>query len=148
MAKEGSPSSLIAKLYKLSCQEWTDLCRAVLALGHARRQLPHLKAAEIQQDPSSRTAPPSGLALPTNTATLIARVTWAIPRAAKMVPWRSDCLVQTKAGQNWLKRQGVPSTIRLGSRKLPGGKMDAHAWLVCEGEVVTGGDISTFVPFR
>ena len=78
----------------------------------------------------------------------IARVTWAIPRAARCLPWRLDCLVQAKAAQNWFKQYGIQSEIQLGARKLPNGQMDAHAWLVCEGEIVTGDDISSFVPFR
>jgi hypothetical protein len=78
----------------------------------------------------------------------IARITWTIPRAARIVPWRSDCLVQAQAAQNWFKRYGIQSEIQLGARTLPDGRMEAHAWLVCEGEIVTGGDITSFTPFR
>ncbi|WP_223428716.1 lasso peptide biosynthesis B2 protein [Tateyamaria pelophila] len=139
---------MLSKLRQLNWQQWSDLCVAVITLGRARLKLPHFKAAELQelqnaQGQTSRSAPPAQ-----QVATRIARVTWAIPRAAKFVPWRSDCLVQAQAGQNWLKRYSIKSKIELGARKSSNGQMDAHAWLICDGEIVTGGDITTFVPFR
>jgi hypothetical protein len=148
MGQVERPPSLPSKLLHLSSQQWPDLLRAAFALGRARLQLPHIKAADLQQmknvqEQINHTACPAP-----QVADWIARVTWAIPRAAKFVPWRSDCLVQAQAGHNWLSRQNIQSTFELGARKLPNGKMDAHAWLICEGEIVTGGDISTFVPFR
>lgn len=147
-ALAGRQTSLASRLLHLSWQQWADLFTAALALGKARLQLPHIKAADLQQrknvqDQIEHTASPAP-----HVADWIARVTWAIPRAAKFVPWRSDCLVQAQAGHNWLSRQNIQSTLELGARKSPDGKIDAHAWLMCEGEIVTGGDISTFVPFQ
>jgi len=148
MAQVERPTSLASRLLHLSWQQWADLFRAALALGKARLQLPHIKAADLQQRNSAQDQIKHAAGPAPHVADWIARVTWAIPRAAKFVPWRSDCLVQAQAGHNWLSRQNIYSTLELGARKLPNGKMDAHAWLMCEGEIVTGGDISTFVPFR
>jgi hypothetical protein len=148
MAKEWRPSRTISKLSQLTWREWTDLFRAVLALGQARLRLPSLEAAQLMQiqiapEKSAQSVSPNA-----QLADSIARVTWATPKAARIVPWRSDCLVQARAAQSWLKQNGIQSEIKLGARKLPNGQMEAHAWLVCEGEIVTGGDITSFVPFR
>lgn len=148
MAQVERPIPLPSRLLQLKWQQWADLSRAALALGKARLQLPHFKAADLQQRKNVQKQIKHAACPAPHVADLVARVTWAIPRAAKFVPWRSDCLVQAQAGHNWLSRQNIHSTLELGARKLPNGKMDAHAWLMCEGEIVTGGDISTFVPFR
>ncbi|MCV2877661.1 lasso peptide biosynthesis B2 protein [Sedimentimonas flavescens] len=71
----------------------------------------------------------------------------AISRAARIVPWRSDCLVQARAAQAWLTGEGIASQIRLGARRLPDGAFGAHAWLVCGQDIITGGDVSEFQPF-
>jgi hypothetical protein len=37
-----------------------------------------------------------------------------IPRMARLVPWRSDCLVQATAAQCWLRQKGVPTHLHIG----------------------------------
>ena len=148
MADHRRPSRIVSKLLRLGWREWTDLFRAVLALGKARLQLPSLDVAQVLQRPITPWKTGQGTSPAPQIADGVARVAWAIPRAARFVPWRSDCLVQAQAGQNWLKRYGIQSEIQLGARKLPGGQMDAHAWLVCDDKIVTGGDITSFAPFR
>jgi hypothetical protein len=148
MADHRRPSRTVSKLLRLGWREWADLFRAVLALGKARLQLHLLDAAQILQSPITPGKTGQGASPAPQFADGIARVAWAIPRAARFVPWRSDCLVQAQAAQNWLKEHGIQSEIQLGARKLPGGQMDAHAWLVCDDKIVTGGDITSFAPFR
>ena len=138
----------ISKLLQFSSQERADLVRAVMALGKARLQLRYIDMTQFQQNQASREKTVQNASPAPQAVKLIERVTWATPRAARFVPWRSDCLVQAKAARNWLKRHGVQSEIQLGARKLTDGRMDTHAWLVCEGEIVTGGDITSFAPFR
>lgn len=139
---------LVSKLARLNARQCRDLALAVIYLGRARIQLPTLDAVQVRQrKPGKRSAHP----VDTNhahAAQIIARVQWAVPRAAKHVPWRSDCLVQATAGQNWLQKHNILSEIDLGARRLPNGALDAHAWLKCQDQVITGGDITTFVPFR
>lgn len=79
---------------------------------------------------------------------IVDRVAWAIPRAAEIVPWRSDCLRQAYAAQTWLARNGVASSIRFGAKKTPTGQLSAHAWLIAGGHVVAGGNISDFAAFN
>lgn len=73
-------------------------------------------------------------------------VEFFIPRLAFRVPWRADCLVQAMAGQRWLKAKCIASDIAIGTAKLPSGDFESHAWLVCSGRIVLGGDISRFTP--
>jgi hypothetical protein len=77
-------------------------------------------------------------------AALLARVSYVLPRISVRLPWRSDCLVQAIAGQNWLARRGLPSEIRIGVERPESGPFGAHAWLVHEDAVITGGDISRY----
>ncbi len=74
------------------------------------------------------------------------RVAFTIPRVARRVPWRADCLVQALAGQHWLRIEGVASEITVGTARTPDGGFEAHAWLHRDGRVILGGDISRYQP--
>jgi len=69
---------------------------------------------------------------------------WAARRLCRLayvmshlVPFAS-CLTRAQACQVLLARRGLASTLCLGVRPSGAGRMIAHAWLVCDGEVVTG----------
>ena len=62
-----------------------------------------------------------------------------VGRAARLVPFAS-CLTQAVAGQVLLARRGIASDIQLGVRRGRKGRLKAHAWLICEGRIVLGGD--------
>lgn len=66
--------------------------------------------------------------------------------AARLVPWRSDCLVQAMAAQRWLRREGRQTQLVIGVHKDPAGRFEAHAWLRCGMVTVTGGDVARFTP--
>lgn len=72
------------------------------------------------------------------------RVAYVLPRIARRLPWRSDCLIQAIAGQNWLASRGMASEIRIGVERPEDGTFGAHAWLACGDQIVTGGDISRY----
>lgn len=74
------------------------------------------------------------------------RVAFFILRIARRVPWRSDCLVQALAGQQWLQAEGIASEIVVGTAKAPGGSFESHAWLRHHERILLGGDISRFAP--
>ena len=74
----------------------------------------------------------------------LARIAYVLPRLSDRLPWRSDCLIQAIAAQNWLGRYGLASEIQIGVENPADGSFAAHAWLVCEGSIVTGGDISQY----
>jgi hypothetical protein len=74
------------------------------------------------------------------------RAAFFIPRMAKRVPWRSDCLVQALAGQAWLAAGGIASEIRVGVGKPDAHLFEAHAWLIAGGHVLLGGDVTRYHP--
>lgn len=77
-------------------------------------------------------------------AATLARIRYVIPRLSDRLPWRSDCLIQAIAAQNWLAALGAQSEIQIGVEKPEDGQFGAHAWLVSGGEIVTGGDIAQY----
>lgn len=78
---------------------------------------------------------------------LVDRVAFAIPRAARRVPFRSDCLIQALAARRWLHRRGIAARVTIGVKPHGTGRLDAHAWLEAGGRIVTGGDIADYSPF-
>ena len=55
----------------------------------------------------------------------------------RYTPWRSLCLEQALAARWLLWRRGLPTTLHLGVAKQ-GDQLTAHAWLECDGVLVTG----------
>ncbi len=77
----------------------------------------------------------------------IDRISYVLPRISDRLPWRSDCLVQAIAAQNWLSGHGAASEIQIGvehPRDAENGEFGAHAWLLYKEQVVTGGDIERY----
>lgn len=74
----------------------------------------------------------------------LARISYVLPRLSDRLPWRSDCMIQAIAAQNWLSAYGAASEIQIGVENPRGGKFGAHAWLMHDGVVVTGGDITRY----
>ncbi len=66
--------------------------------------------------------------------------------AARLVPWRADCLVQAMAAQRWLGGERRATELVIGVHKAAGGRLEAHAWLRCGAVTVTGGDVARFTP--
>lgn len=71
---------------------------------------------------------------------LRARVSWAVTRAARYTPWDSKCLAQALAAKWILKRYGVGAELFFGVARDDQSKLIAHAWLVQEGQILTGGE--------
>jgi hypothetical protein len=135
--------SYLVRLLRMRRQDWADILRAAWHLGQARHKLGRLDPRSFRPSmPSGSTASQRAIA-----PQQLDRISRAIGRAARVVPWRSDCLVQAEAGRRWIAALGGTAEIRLGARKGPDNRLDAHAWLLCGGVTVTGGDISRYVPF-
>jgi hypothetical protein len=66
------------------------------------------------------------------------RVRSALGAAARNVPWKAVCLTQAIAAKAMLARRGQGAAFHLGARIDPNGKLIGHAWLVCDGVIVTG----------
>lgn len=77
---------------------------------------------------------------------LVSRVAFLIPRIAKRMPFRTDCLVQALAAQEWLEAEGVASRVVIGVGTEKEEPFGAHAWLLFGEDVVTGGNVHKFAP--
>ena len=131
----------ISRASRLSLQQWADLFIAVLEVASARVALGRRSAEDLLKEAQGDGAPQ----LCVKVGSRVQRISWAVPVAAARVPWRSDCFIQAMAARRWLTRNGVPTELKIGVRKDPIAGFEAHAWLIAEGQVVTGGDISRFV---
>lgn len=91
----------------------------------------------------TRAAPSASPAL---TPQLIAQ---AVDRARRGVPGIYKCLPVAYTGHLLLHHYGHPSTVQVGVARDAEGKVEAHAWVECEGRVLLGElpDLSRFVPF-
>ena len=77
------------------------------------------------------------------------RVQWAIDAAHRRLPWTVKCLATALAANRLLALRGVASELWLGVRTNERKTMDAHAWLIAEGCVVTGRyEKETYQPLR
>ena len=65
-------------------------------------------------------------------------IAWAVAAATRLVP-RASCLTQALAARAMLLSEGLPSSLHLGVAKTEKGALEAHAWLECQGKIVTGG---------
>ncbi len=73
----------------------------------------------------------------------------ALDRARRGVPGVYTCLPVAYAGHLLLHRHGHASNIIVGAARDAAGKVEAHAWVECEGKVLIGElpDLRRFVPF-
>lgn len=121
--------------------------RGFLELMRARIIFAQLPAKAIpNRNRKARDAATSHLALAPHQ---LARITYVLPRLSDRLPWRSDCMVQAIAGQNWLTALGHASEIQIGVEHPKDGDFGAHAWLLYTGDehgdqIVTGGDIDRY----
>ena len=67
---------------------------------------------------------------------------WAVRTAARFTPWKSTCLVQVLAAQRMLQQRGIAGAFFLGAATGSEGEkqqtLDAHAWLKCNDNFITG----------
>ena len=64
-------------------------------------------------------------------------IVWAIHHTAKVVP-NATCLTRSLAMRYLLAKAGEAATIQIGVKNDEDGKFKAHAWVVLDGEVLTG----------
>ncbi len=72
-----------------------------------------------------------------------ARIGAMLEGAARTTWWRSMCLEKALAGKWMLRRRGIACTMYMGVAKR-GTEFIAHAWLVGEGQTVTGAGETVF----
>jgi hypothetical protein len=113
-----------------------------IALIAARIDFARLKASDIPA--RNRIAALQRSAISPDEALLADRFGFLTVRLSKRLPWRSDCVIQAIAVQDWLARRGIASEIRIGVEKPEDGPFGAHAWLVVGEQIITGGDIARY----
>jgi hypothetical protein len=115
----------------LTVQAFIRLVRARIAFSRlAARELPARNAAAAGADRAEQAD-----------ELLADRIGFVVARLAKRLPWRSDCMIQAIAAQDWLAGKGMASEIRIGVERPHDGPFPAHAWLVRKERVITGGEI-------
>jgi hypothetical protein len=83
----------------------------------------------------------------------IGRVTEAVGRAARHVPFRAVCLQQAIVAQYMLRRRGIETSVQFGAR-FEGDELEAHAWVTDAGTIVIGarpkpyGALAAFPPVK
>jgi hypothetical protein len=74
------------------------------------------------------------------------RVVWAVETAARYGSPTATCLTQALAAQVLLARRGYPALLHIGVVRSKN-KLQAHAWVESEGEVVIGGfELERYTP--
>lgn len=116
--------------------------RAFVELVRARLIFARLKAKAIpMRNQNAKANSSRDSALP---EALLARIAYVIPRLSDRLPWRSDCVIQSVAAQNWLASFGAASEIQIGVENPKDGQFGAHAWLMYRESIITGGDITQY----
>ena len=77
----------------------------------------------------------------TDVAKVITRVGRAVRRGAKIAPFRAVCLQQALAAALMLRRRGLSAEVHFGVARPSDTPLQAHAWSICRGVVVTGEDV-------
>jgi hypothetical protein len=67
------------------------------------------------------------------------QLVWAVKTVSRFLP-QATCLTQALAAQALLSRSGFPSQVEIGVAKDDLHRLQAHAWVVCYGQVVLGGE--------
>ena len=65
-----------------------------------------------------------------------------ISRACRLLPFAPSCLAQAFAGQRLLMARGTPGEVTIGLRRGSEGPWPAHAWLILDGQAITGTGMS------
>jgi len=129
---------VLKRFVQLSAAERRILSRVFLVVGVARASLwlsPLEKARRLVARAAIGAAGDS-----------VEQVVWAVRAASRYLPG-ATCLTQAMAAQALLTQAGFPSQIEIGFAKGQDQDEDdgalrhvrAHAWVVCYGQVVLGG---------
>lgn len=124
------------RLLLLEAWAWLIAARLLLWLVPFRFIAPRL-GKQVNGPPPAEALPPA--------PPVALQIGPAVERMARHTPWGSPCLPQAVAAKAMLRRRGLVSTLYLGMRKDKSGAPQAHAWLTCGQDILTGAaDHETF----
>jgi hypothetical protein len=77
------------------------------------------------------------------------QIAWAVEAARKWLPGEYKCLPGAYAAHLMLRRHGHASQVHVGVGHDAAGRVEAHAWVDCQGRTVIGlvENMERFVPF-
>ena len=67
-------------------------------------------------------------------------VRWAVYAVRRWMPWSTKCFDRALTAKRLLNDYGLPCTLYMGVAPENGNGMEAHAWLRCGTEYVSGGN--------
>lgn len=124
----------LRKARMLSASDWMLIVQSAgwLAVVELGLRLMPLRALVgiLQGRPRERAASGSGVSAE--------HASRCVDLAARLDPFSATCLKKSLVLYAMLSRRGLAVELFIGAAKT-GGKLDAHAWLECQGRVVTGG---------
>jgi len=65
------------------------------------------------------------------------RIAWGVRASSHYVP-KATCLPQALAAQYLLARSAYPADLQIGVAKDKNGKLEAHAWVISENQIIIG----------
>ena len=80
----------------------------------------------------------------------IKKIVWAVNVSSRYTPGLVKCLARALTTQTLMKSCGYSPQLQIGVVKADDGKLQAHAWIEHEGQVVIGNlsNLNTFVPMQ
>ena len=125
------PACLGKKLVALSRDDWLVMVRSnmCIPLVWARMRCAGLPAT-VQWASSSGNDRHQLLHAHSGMATHLGRL---VNIASKYGPTRATCLTRSLVLLRELRRSGLTGELRIGVRSVVGGRLDAHAWVECDG---------------
>jgi hypothetical protein len=135
----------LRRLMHLPAAERWLLVRAVLLLWTMRVGLWLLPFQTLRQLLAEFTV--RAMRAPVSERLSKAKVVRTVETAARFTPLASTCLTQALAAQVLLARRGYPALLRIGVLRDGKGRLQAHAWVESEDEVVIGEyDLKRYTP--
>lgn len=72
----------------------------------------------------------------------VPRLVWLVDVAGRYAPVNVTCLNRALVLSWLLGRRGIAATFRIGVARDEGGRVHAHAWVDCDGQVILGNEES------
>jgi Transglutaminase-like superfamily len=137
----------LSKFLALTREERRLLVKAVVLLTLVRLGLGRVSFASLRRLVTGRRSRGYGSARVDRAMTDL--VVWAVDAAGRHVPGRTTCLTRAMTVQAMLARDGHPSRLHVGVVRGQQGRLEAHAWVECDGRIIVGGspsEIGQFTP--
>lgn len=121
----------LKRFVQLTGTERRILIRVLFVVGVARAALCVLPANTVRKVVAKAASGAAGT---------VTQMVWAVRAVSRYLPG-ATCLTQAVAAQALLTQSGFASQVEIGVAKDKGdlGRLQAHAWVVCQGQVVLGG---------